>query len=61
MAKVDAEALNKILKLIDDGQLLQIEKTPFSYQVTVWPKGHKDFMHHHYEGDTLIEAILKVK
>ncbi len=61
MAKVDAEALNKLLELINDGQTVELVKTPFGYQATVWPHGIHDFLHHHYEGDTLIEAILKIK
>ena len=61
MAKIDAEALNKLLQLIDDGQTVELVKTPFGYQATVWPHGHRDFLHYHYEGDTLIETILKIK
>lgn len=61
MAKVDAEALNKILELVNDGQVIELIKTPFGYQATVWPKGRHDLLHYHYEGDTLIEEILKIK
>jgi len=61
MAKVESEALVKLLTLINDGQLIQIEQTPFCYEVTVWPSRHDRLNHHHYQGDTLIEAILKIK
>jgi hypothetical protein len=61
MAKVDAEALNKLLTMVNEGQLIQIEQTPFCYEVTVWPSRHDRLNHHHYQGDTLIEAILKIK
>lgn len=60
MAKVDAEALNHLADLINQGQLIQIEKISSGYEVTIWPY-RNDREHHHYRGDTLIEAILKIK
>jgi hypothetical protein len=61
MAKADAEALNILLDIVNNGGLIQIENTATCYEVTVWPSRHDRLNHHHFQGDTLIEAVMKIK
>lgn len=60
MAKIDQAAFTKIVDLLNKGQLIQIEQTSFCYEVTVWPDKHNRLQHSHYQGETLIEAIMKI-
>lgn len=59
MSKVDQEAFAKILSLIDDGALVQIEKVFNGYEVTVWPNKHDHLNHSHFQGESLIKAVFK--
>ena len=61
MAKIDAEALNVLLDIVNNDGIVQIENTATCYEVTVWPSRHDTLNHHHFQGETLIEAIMKVK
>ena len=60
MAKSDELAFNKLIELVNKGQTVQIKKFVNKYEVTVWSK-EDNWVHHHYLGDTAIEAILKIK
>ena len=60
MSKASATAFSRLDELVEQGKTVQIEKLHSGYEVTVWPKrGELD--HHHYFGETLLEAILKIK
>ncbi len=61
MAKSESAAYTAILELVNKGQLIQIEQTPFCYEVTVWPDRHDRLNHTHYQGETLLEAVMKIK
>lgn len=60
MAKSDELAFNKLIELINDGQVVQLQKTLSGYEVTVWPRVG-ELNHHHYQGETALEAVLKIK
>lgn len=60
MAKADQEAFNIIIELISKGYTVQMNDT-FGYSVIVWPSYKTDITHFHYEGDTLVDALLKCK
>lgn len=61
MAKSDGIALNKLQELVKKGYSINIETKFGAYEVTVWPNPHDALKHHHYAGETLIEAIMKIK
>lgn len=60
MAKVDQQAYGIIHQLLDKGYTLRIEKHKNSYEVTVWEQYNKNMEHFHYEGEGLLEALLKI-
>jgi hypothetical protein len=60
MSKAAAEALTKLKTLVDKGRVIQIETMFGGYEVTIY-RGFGEKDHHHIQGATLIEAIMKVK
>lgn len=61
MAKSDSEALNKLKQLIDAGKSIQIEKRFNGYEITIYSNTTLfDKNHNHYNGETIIEAIMKI-
>lgn len=61
MAKKDQEAFNTIIELINRGDVLQFKKLGKKYTITVWDEYDKKIDHAHYDGNTLIEALFKIK
>ena len=55
--KADAEALGILSSWIDKGYTIQLNKFVRDYEITVWKTSNKD--HSHYEGETLVEAVMK--
>lgn len=60
MSKAESTAYSALLDLVNKGKIVQIENIHYGYEVTVFA-GHGDKNHGHYQGETLIEAIMKVK
>jgi hypothetical protein len=58
--KTEAAAYGALLALVNAGKIVQIENIHYGYEVTVFA-GHGDKNHGHYQGETLIEAIMKIK
>jgi hypothetical protein len=61
MSKSESIAYGILLELSNKGGIVQIEKTAHCYEVTVWPNRHNTLNHTHFQGDTLLEAIMKIK
>ena len=57
MAKIDAESFAILKNLIDNNGRIQIERKNKEYEITVW----QDKIHHHYQGSTLIECLMKIR
>lgn len=61
MAKSDAEALNKLKELVDSGETVQIDKKFGGYEITVWINRGDKLSHHHFNGESLTETVMKIK
>jgi len=60
MSKASAKAYGILQDLIDNQKIIQIEKKGNKYELTVFNSlSFKE--HHHFDGENLIEAIMKVK
>jgi len=57
MAKLEAEAYTVLLNLIKKNYAIQLKNIHSGYEITVFDKE----THSHYNGDTLYEAIMKIK
>ena len=59
--EIQCEELERISnELVNKGYTVQIDNT-FGYTLTIWPPSKKDFDHVHYDGDTLVDALLQCK
>lgn len=61
MTKSDEEAFDKLLKLVNEGKVFQIEKGIRRYEVSVWLDPSNTVKFDYYEGKNLAEAIMKIK
>jgi len=61
MAKADQEAFNTIVSLINSGKVVQFRNLGNKYTITVWPAYDTNINHSHYDGNSLIDAISKIK
>lgn len=61
MSKVSAEAFTKLLSLVEQDKIVQIEKMFNGFEVTVFEDRGPRASHSHYNGQTLEETILKIK
>lgn len=64
MAASDAKAFVLLTEMVSEGYTIQFEirgkgKPQQNYEVTVWKSPANQLDHHHYQGETLMEAVMK--
>lgn len=58
MSKIDAHAFVLLTELVEKGFTIQLTHTLGKHEVTVWKDASK-MEHHHYQGESLLEAVLE--
>lgn len=60
MTKINSKALSKLNDLLNNENIIKINKYKDKVEITIWKdKGSPN--HIHIEGSTLVEALLKIK